>query len=45
MGTVGYVPRTHRLIGVIGDPALQDRNITKCVCISFKYVTQSHLLH
>jgi hypothetical protein len=24
----------HRLIGVIGDHTLQDRNRTKCVCIS-----------
>jgi len=33
-GTVGCVPRTHRLIGVIGDHALQDRNRTKYVCIN-----------
>jgi len=33
MGTVGCVPRMHRLIGMIGDHALQNRNRTKCVCI------------
>jgi hypothetical protein len=33
-GTVGYIPQTHCLIGVIGDHALQDRNRTKCVCIN-----------
>jgi hypothetical protein len=37
MGTVGCVPRTHRLIGVIGDHALQDRNRTEGVCISMVY--------
>jgi len=31
---VGCVPRTHRLIGVIGDHALQGCNGIKCVCIS-----------
>jgi hypothetical protein len=34
MGTVGCVLRTHRLIGVIGNHALQDRNRTKCVYIN-----------
>jgi len=33
MGTVGCVPRMHRLIGMIGDHTLQNRNRTKCVCI------------
>jgi hypothetical protein len=32
-GTVGCVPRTHHLIGVIGDHAVQDRKRTKCICI------------